>query len=112
MKREDAKTMFTGAMQERVANIGAGATIESARMRSQDNKDYLQTIKGAGAVEQARKNVMEQVIKSNKYTQDQIPAAFEKEWQKTLQLNPELAKLAGTSGGGGAVDTTGFKVLR
>jgi len=112
MSREDAKTMFTGAMQERVANIGAGATITAAQMRSQDNKDYLQTIKGAGAVEQARKNVMEQVIKSNKYTQDQIPAAFEKEWQKTLQMNPALAQLVGTSGGGGAVDTTGFRVLR
>lgn len=98
MSREDAKTMFTGAMQERVANIQAGATLESARMRSQDNKDYLQTVKGAGAVEQARKNVMEQVIKSNKYTQDQIPAAFEKEWQKTLQMNPALAQLVSTSG--------------
>jgi hypothetical protein len=38
--------------------------------------------------------------------------AFEAEWKKTLQLNPELAKLVGTSGGGSAVDTTGFKVLR
>ena len=102
MSREDAKTMFTGYMQERVANIGAGATIGAAQIRSQDNKDYLQTIKGAGAIEQARKNVMDQVVKSNKYTQDQIPAAFEKEWQKTLQMNPALAQLVGTSGGGSA----------
>jgi hypothetical protein len=103
MKREDAKTMFTGAMQERVANIGAGATIESARMRSKDNDKYLETIKGSGAIEQARKNVMEQVIKANKYgTPEQIQTQFEKEWEKTLQLNPALAKLAGTSGGGSA----------
>ena len=103
MKREDAKTMFTGAMQERVANIGAGATIESARMRSKDNDKYLETIKGSGAIEQARKNVMEQVIKANKYgTPEQIKTQFEKEWEKTLQLNPALAKLAGTSGGGSA----------
>lgn len=103
MKREDAKTMFTGAMQERVANIGAGATIESARMRSKDNDKYLETIKGSGAIEQARKNVMEQVIKANKYgTPEQIQMQFEKEWEKTLQLNPALAKLAGTSGGGSA----------
>ena len=101
MSREDAKTMFTGAMQERVANIGAGATIESARMRSKDNDKYLETIKGSGAIEQARKNVMEQVIKANKYgTPEQIQMQFEKEWEKTLQLNPALAKLAGTSGGG------------
>ena len=101
MSREDAKTMFTGAMQERVANIGAGATIESARMRSKDNDKYLETIKGSGAIEQARKNVMEQVIKANKYgTPEQIQTQFEKEWEKTLQLNPALAKLAGTSGGG------------
>jgi hypothetical protein len=108
-----AKTMFTGAIQERVANIGAGATLGAAKMRSQDNKDYLQTIKGSGAIEQARKNVMEQVMKANKYgTPEDLQTAFEAEWKKTLQLNPELAKLAGTSGGGSAVDTTGFKVIR
>lgn len=113
MSREDAKTMFTGAMQERVANIGAGATIESARMRSKDNDKYLDTIRGAGAVENARKNLREQIIKANKYaTPEQIDAEFNKQWPQVLQLNPELAKLVGTSGGGGAVDTTGFKVLR
>jgi hypothetical protein len=46
---------------------------------------------------------MEQVIKANKYgTPEQIQTQFEKEWEKTLQLNPALAKLAGTSGGGSA----------
>lgn len=97
----NAKTMFTGAMQERVANIGAGATIGAAQIRSKDNDKYLETIKGSSAIEQARKNVMEQVIKSNKYgTPEQIQTQFEKEWEKTLQLNPALAKLAGASGGG------------
>lgn len=101
MSREDAKTMFTGAMQERVANIGAGATIGAAQIRSQDNKDYINAFKGSNAIEQARKNVMDQVIKANKYgTQEEIQKQFEKEWEKTLQLNPALAKLAGTSGGG------------
>jgi hypothetical protein len=56
---------------------------------------------------------MEQVMKANKYgTPEDLQTAFEAEWKKTLQLNPELAKLVGTSGGGSAVDTTGFKVLR
>ena len=113
MKREDAKTMFTGAMQENVANIGARATMYSADRRSADNKDYINSIKGSGAIEQARKNVMEQVMKANKYgTPEELQTAFEAEWKKTLQLNPELAKLVGTSGGGSTVDTTGFKVLR
>jgi len=113
MSREDAKTMFTGAMQERVANIGAGATRYAADRRSADNKDYINAVKGSGAIEQARRNVMEQVMKTNKYgTPEEIQTAFEAEWKKTLQLNPELAKLAGTAGGGSAVDTTGFKVLR
>jgi len=97
-----AKTMFTGAIQERVANIGKEATLGAAKIRSQDNKDYINAFKGSNAIEQARKNVMDQVIKSNKYTPEEIPAAFEKEWEKTLQLNPALAKLAGTPGGGGA----------
>jgi hypothetical protein len=101
MSREDAKTMFTGAMQERVANIGAGATRYSADRRSADNKDYINAVKGSGAIEQARKNVMEQVMKANKYgTPEEIQTQFEAEWKKTLHLNPELAKLAGTSGGG------------
>jgi hypothetical protein len=113
MKREDAKTMFTGAMQERVANIGKEATLGAAAMRSQDNKDYINSIRGAGAVETARKNLMEQIQKSNKYaTPEEVMAEFNKQWPQVLQLNPELAKLAGTSGGGSAVDTTGFKVLR
>lgn len=108
-----AKTMFTGAIQERVANIGAGATMYAADKRSKDQSEYLQAIRGSGAIEQARKNVMEQVMKANKYgTTEELQTAFEKEWEKTLQLNPALAKLAGTSGGGSAVDTTGFKVLR
>jgi hypothetical protein len=113
MKREDAKTMFTGAVQERVANIGKEATLGAAAMRSQDNKDYINSIRGAGAVETARKNLMEQIQKSNKYaTPEEVMAEFNKQWPQVLQLNPELAKLAGTSGGGSAVDTTGFKVLR
>jgi hypothetical protein len=113
MSREDAKTMFTGAVQTNVANIGASATRYSADRRSADNKDYINAVKGSGAIEQARKNVMEQVMKANKYgTPEDLQTAFEAEWKKTLQLNPELAKLVGTSGGGSAVDTTGFKVLR
>jgi hypothetical protein len=113
MSREDAKTMFTGAIQTNVANIGAGATRYAADRRSADNKDYINAVKGSGAIEQARRNVMEQVMKTNKYgTPEEIQTAFEAEWKKTLQLNPELAKLAGTAGGGSTVDTTGFKVLR
>jgi hypothetical protein len=101
MSREDAKTMFTGAVQTNVANIGASATRYSADRRSADNKDYINAVKGSGAIEQARKNVMEQVMKANKYgTPEELQTAFETEWKKTLQLNPELAKLAGTSGGG------------
>jgi hypothetical protein len=103
MSREDAKTMFTGAMQERVANITAGATKYAADKRSADNKDYIQAVKGSGAIEQARRNVMEQVMKANKYgTPEELQTQFEKEWEKTLQLNPALAKLAGTAGGGSA----------
>ena len=103
MKREDAKAMFTGAIQERVANINAGATMYSADRRSKDQSDYLQAIRGSGAIEQARKNVMEGVMKANKYgSPEEIQAQFEKEWEKTLQLNPALAKLAGAAGGGSA----------
>jgi hypothetical protein len=95
------------------ANVHAGATRYAADKRSKDQSEYLQAIRGSGAIEQARKNVMEQVMKANKYgTPDELKTAFETEWEKTLQLNPALAKLAGTPGGGDAVDTTGFKVLR
>jgi hypothetical protein len=95
------------------ANVHAAATLGAAKMRSKDQSEYLQAIRGSGAIEQARKNVMEQVMKANKYgTPDELKTAFETEWEKTLQLNPALAKLAGTPGGGDAVDTTGFKVIR
>ena len=103
MKREDAKTMFTGAMQEKVANIGAGATMYSADRRSADNKDYINSIRGADSVEKARKNLMEQIQKSNKYaTQDEVTAEFNKQWPEMLRLNPNLAQLVGSTGGGAA----------
>jgi len=113
MKREDAKTMFTGAMQERIANIGAGATLEAARMRSKDQSEYLNAVRGSGAIETARKNLREQIMKANKYgTPEEIEAEFNKQWPQVLQMNPALAQLAGSTGGGAAVDTTGFRVLR
>jgi len=103
MKREDAKTMFTGAMQERVANIGADATRYSADKRSTDQKDMMESIRGGQLVETAMKNLREQINKSDKYgTQADKDAAFEKLWPQVLQMNPNLAKYAGTIGGGGA----------
>ena len=102
MKREDAKTMFTGAMQERVANIGADATLGAAKMRSQDQKDMMENIRGGQLVETAMKNLRDQINKSDKYgTQADKDAAFEKMWPQVLQMNPGLAKYAGATGGGG-----------
>jgi hypothetical protein len=103
MKRKDAETMFTGAMQERVANIGANATLGAAKMRSQDQKDMMESIRGGQLVDTAMKNLRDQINKSDKYgTQADKDAAFEKMWPQVLQMNPNLAKYAGTSGGGGA----------
>ena len=103
MKREDAKTMFTGAMQENVANIGARATMYSADKRSTDQKEMMESIRGGQLVETAMKNLRDQINKSDKYgTQADKDAAFEKMWPQVLQMNPNLAKYAGTIGGGGA----------
>jgi hypothetical protein len=103
MKREDAKTMFTGAMQEKVANIGKEATLGAAAMRSQDQRDMMESIRGGQLVETAMKNLREQINKSDKYgTQADKDAAFEKLWPQVLQMNPGLAKYAGATGGGGA----------
>jgi hypothetical protein len=113
MKREDAKTMFTGAIQERVANIGKEATLGAAQMRSQDQKEMMESIKGGQLVDTAMKNLRAQIEKSGKYgTQEEKDAAFEKMWPQVLQMNPGLAKYAGATGGGSAVDTTGFRVIR
>jgi hypothetical protein len=103
MKRDDVKTMFTGAMQENVANIGARATMYSADKRSTDQKEMMESIRGGQLVETAMKNLREQINKSDKYgTQADKDAAFEKLWPQVLQMNPNLAKYAGTIGGGGA----------
>jgi hypothetical protein len=103
MSREDAKTMFTGAVQENVANIGARATMYSADRRSADQKDMMESIRGGQLVDTAMKNLRDQINKSDKYgTQAEKDAAFEKLWPQVLQMNPGLAKYAGTTGGGGA----------
>jgi hypothetical protein len=97
------RTMYTGDVQERVANIQAGATRYSADKRSTDQKDMMESIRGGQLVETAMKNLREQINKSDKYgTQADKDAAFEKLWPQVLQMNPNLAKYAGTIGGGGA----------
>ena len=96
------RTMYTGDVQERVANIQAGATRYSADKRSTDQKDMIESIRGGQLVETAIKNLREQINKSDKYgTQADKDAAFEKLWPEVLQMNPNLAKYAGTIGGGG-----------
>ena len=97
------RTMYTGDVQERVANIQAGATRYSADKRSTDQKDMMENIRGGQLVETAMKNLREQINKNDKYgTQADKDAAFEKMWPQVLQMNPNLAKYAGTIGGGGA----------
>jgi hypothetical protein len=63
----------------------------------------MESIRGGQLVETAMKNLREQINKSDKYgTQADKDAAFEKLWPQVLQMNPNLAKYAGTIGGGGA----------
>jgi hypothetical protein len=91
------------------ANVHAGATRYAADKRSTDQKDMMESIKGGQLVDNAMKNLREQINKSDKYgTQADKDAAFEKMWPQVLQMNPGLAKYANTPGGGGMPTAANF----
>lgn len=82
--------------------ISAGAT-----------KDYINAIRGGSLIESTRKDIESAVLKELPYgTPAQREALFNKKWSQAVQANPVLAQLSGgATGGGGAVDTSGFKVV-
>ena len=91
------------------ANTHAGATRYAADKRSTDQKDMMESIKGGQLVDNAMKNLRDQINKSDKYgTQADKDAAFEKMWPQVLQMNPGLAKYANTTGGGGMPTAANF----
>lgn len=103
MSREDAKTMFTGAIQQQVAQIGASATLGAARIRASENRAWMEDVRSAQAVETARKNLKDQITKAMPYaTEQEREAAFKRQWPEVLRMNPNLAQYAGAPGGGGA----------
>lgn len=105
-KREDAKTLFAGITTLLGQETAAGATIQAAKIRSQDQKDYLAELRGGTMVENARKNIMAEVIKANPHADEPTrQQLFQAEWQKALQSNPALAKYAGVAPGGGGAST-------
>ena len=104
--REDRKTLFAGMTTILGQEIGAGATLGAARIRSQDQKDYLEAIRGGDMVEKARKNIMDAIIKANPYADEATrQALFTAEWSKALQTNPALAKYSGVAPGGGGASS-------
>ena len=104
--REDRKTLFAGMTTILGQEIGAGATLGAARMRSQDQKDYLEALRGGSMVETARKNIMDQIIKANPYADEATrQMLFQKEWTKALQNNPALAKYTSVAPGGGGASS-------
>lgn len=111
-KREDAKTMFAGITQLMGSETAAGATIQAAKIRSQDQKEYLAELRGGSMVETARKNIMAEIIKANPYADEPTrQRLFDAKWQEALQSNPALAKYAGVSGGGGAPSADPLGIL-
>lgn len=103
MDREDAKTMFTGAIQLQNARIHAGATLGAANIKARSDQQYLEYIRGAQTVETARNNIWKQVSEDTRYQDPQVKQAeFERRWALELQRNPNLAKYAGAVGGGSA----------
>ena len=105
-KREDAKNMFAGITTLMGQETAAGATIQAAQIRSQDQKEYLAELRGGTMVETARKNIMADIIKGNPYADEPTrQRLFQAEWNKALQSNPALAKYAGVAPGGGGASS-------
>jgi len=103
LQREDAKTMFTGAVQQQVAQIGASATLGAAQVRAGADRAWMEDVQSARALETVRKNLKDQITKAMPYaTEQEREAAFQRQWPEVLRMNPNLAKYAGAPGGGGA----------
>lgn len=108
LDRDAAKTMFAGAIQVYNQQVQTAGTLGAARIKADSDQSYINAIRGAQAVETARKNTMAEVIKSMPYETDQtkIQAEFERRWADTLRRNPNLVEFGGATGGGGASAVT------
>ena len=100
--------------------ISADATRFAATTSAGATKDYINAIRGGNLIETTRKNIADEVEKAAKaaqaaykpMTEAQKMELFNQKWAAALQANPTLAQLSGgATGGGGAVDTAGLKIV-
>jgi hypothetical protein len=104
---------ISGAASLMGHEISGKYSLAGHQVSANAQKEWMKELKGGQLVETAMKDLRAQIAKDDKYgTPEDKEAAFQKMWPQVLQMNPGLAKYAGSTGGGAAVDTTGFKVLR
>lgn len=104
---------ISGAYSLAGHEISGKYSLAGHQVSASAQKEWMKEIKGGQLVETAMKDLRAQIAKSNKYgTPEEQEAAFQTMWPQVLQMNPNLAKYAGSTGGSATVDTTGFKVLR
>jgi hypothetical protein len=94
---------ISGAASLMGHEISGKYSLAGHQISANAQKDWMKEIRGGQLVENAMKDLREQINKSDKYgTQAEKDAAFKTMWPQVLQMNPGLAKYAGAIGGGGA----------
>jgi hypothetical protein len=81
--------------------IAGKYSLAGHQVSAKAQQTFMENIRGGQLVENAMKDLRAQIAKSNKYgTPEEQDAAFKTMWPQVLQMNPNLAKYAGATGGG------------
>jgi hypothetical protein len=93
--------------------ISADATITAAGVSAAASRELANSYRAPALAEQIRQHISKELDSDPRYKYDAVAKAAELERRVATELKkyPSVAQYASAPGGGGAVDTTGFKVL-
>lgn len=93
--------------------MSSDATITAAGISAAASRDLANSYRAPALAEQIRQHLSKELDSDPRFKYDAVAKAAELERRVATELKkyPSVAQYAGAPGGGGAVDTTGFKVL-
>lgn len=110
-KRDDRYAAGITAL--RAQEMQTQGTITAAGINAAASRDLANSYRAPAFAEQIRQHLAKELDSDPRYKYDATAKAIElqRRLEQELKKYPGMAQYAGAPGGGGAVDTTGFKVI-
>ena len=110
-KRDDRYAAGITAL--RAQEMQTQGTVTAAGISAAATRDLANTYRAPALAEQIRQHLSKELDADSRYRYDAVAKAAElqRRLEAELKKYPGMAQYAGATGGGGAVDTTGFKVI-